>query len=67
MKQTALEKRKAQIIKLIEKSDSFIVLFNRNGGDYVEHSQYEISNGDVILACEVVKHAFLKKCSKGCK
>jgi hypothetical protein len=61
MKNTA----KAKILKQIEKSESFIVIFMEDEGNEIAHMRHEISNADVITACEVIKFNTLKLVTKG--
>lgn len=56
--------RKDKILKLVNKSDSFIVLYMEKDGDEVHYSEHNISNADIIAACEVVKSKILKKVVK---
>jgi hypothetical protein len=56
--------RREEILKLIEKSDSFIVIFHDHEKDEMLFAEHNISNGDVILGCETVKTQFLKKVCK---
>lgn len=56
---------KQRIIKQIEKSESFIVIFLENNGNEITHMRHEISNADVIAVCEVVKFNTLKRVTKG--
>lgn len=60
----SLEKHKQKILKLIEKSDSFLVIYSKDNSNTVEYSDYNIDNGDIISHCEVVKAKILKKVVK---
>ena len=48
-----------KLIKAIENSDSFIVMFRDKEGDVFECC-YNISSEEVVVACEVLKAKILK-------
>lgn len=55
---------KAKILKLVDKSDSFLVVFMTNNGNEVHYLDYNVSKADIITGCEVVKAKVLKKVVK---
>jgi hypothetical protein len=53
--------------KLIKESDSFIIIFNESDGNEVSFLEHNIDRGQMITACEVVKHKVLQMCISGDK
>lgn len=47
---------KEDIKKLIDKHDSFVIIFNEDKGNEVSSYRYNICRGEEIVALEIVKH-----------
>lgn len=58
------EKLKQKILKLVEKSNEFIVIYLKDDGNKVDYSDFNLSNAEIITMCEVVKAKTLKKVVK---